>query len=60
MDGVSLFFTPYSQNSKEPVLKVDFSSLYHEYEVVIEMEKENTKTKIEYTAGVKYEKRSPS
>lgn len=60
MNHDHLFFASYLNNSKESVLKMDFSSLYHEYEVVIEMEKENTKTKIEYTAGVKYEKRSPS
>lgn len=60
MDNIPLFFTPSSNNLKEPVFKADFSSLYHKYEVVIEIEKENTKTKIEYRAGVKLERKSPS
>ncbi|TWP22477.1 hypothetical protein ETU10_11050 [Apibacter muscae] len=57
MEDIPLFFTPSPENSL-PQLRAKFSSLYHEYQVVLEIEKNKQKTTLQYQAGVKYQKSS--
>lgn len=57
MGDIPLFFTPSPENSL-PRLRAKFSSLYHEYKVVLEIEKNKQKTTLQYQARVKYQKPS--
>jgi hypothetical protein len=56
MDRVPLFFSSYSGSFKGLVVQADYSFLHHEYEVLLEIKKENCETRIEYTTVVKFEK----
>lgn len=50
--------TPTSYNLKTRHLDANFTSLNHEYEVLLDIEKDNRKTKLEYSIEVKFEKLS--